>query len=124
MDLSNGPLPVPDTQTPVIETIPEGEAAPGVADGAAAPHTPQPDADPSEMVTPKPAAGNAPESSPAPALPPRSHARTLSSMPAGPHASRYVEGDDWETKTWREIVRLKEEMWMARLGVVAGDDPL
>ena len=35
---------------------------------------------------------------------------------------RYVEGDSWEAKTWREVVRLKEDMWKARVGLVEGED--
>jgi len=35
---------------------------------------------------------------------------------------RYVEGDSWEAKTWREIVRLKEDMWKARVGLVEAED--
>lgn len=35
---------------------------------------------------------------------------------------RYVEGDSWEAKTWREVVRLKEDMWKARVGLVEAED--
>lgn len=34
---------------------------------------------------------------------------------------RFVEGDAWEAKTWREVIRLKEDMWKARVGVTEGD---
>jgi hypothetical protein len=33
-------------------------------------------------------------------------------------ATGEVEEDTWEAKSWRQIVRLKEAMWRARVGVV------
>jgi len=33
----------------------------------------------------------------------------------------YLEDEDWEAKTWRMIVKLKEDMWKTRIGVVDGD---
>jgi hypothetical protein len=30
--------------------------------------------------------------------------------------------EDWESKTWRMIIKLKEDMWKTRVGVVDGED--
>jgi hypothetical protein len=106
------------------------------------PRTPDPNADSHDDDVNTPIAGIAtPPALPArPRLPPRSHGRTTSNVttvpgtrgPSGVSTSsaavtgkekpQYVEGDGWEAKTWKEVIRLKEEMWMARVGVVARKD--
>lgn len=70
---------------------------------------------PQVVATPSPAA--------APPIPPR-HARqdSLNDTPtpaaADKTAWKYLAGEDsWDNKAWREIIRLKEEMWQARVGV-------
>lgn len=67
-----------------------------------------------------------------PALPPRVNVRHASN-PAGsvsgggtgaagegqaPREKTFLAGDDWEVRTWKQVVRLKEDMWRARVGVV------
>jgi hypothetical protein len=34
----------------------------------------------------------------------------------------YLEDEEWEAKTWKMIIKLKEEMWKTRVGVVDGED--
>jgi hypothetical protein len=34
----------------------------------------------------------------------------------------YLEDEEWEAKTWRMIIKLKEDMWKTRVGVVDGED--
>jgi len=34
----------------------------------------------------------------------------------------YLNDEEWEAKTWRTIIRLKEDMWKTRVGVVDGED--
>lgn len=34
----------------------------------------------------------------------------------------FLAGDAWETRTWRQVVKLKEDMWRARVGVVDDDE--
>ena len=33
---------------------------------------------------------------------------------------QYVGDDSWEEKTWKELVRLREDMFWARLGGIRG----
>ncbi|WVW78430.1 hypothetical protein I302_100384 [Kwoniella bestiolae CBS 10118] len=73
--------------------------------------------------------GSRPNSQPPPPLPPR-HPKTpvlqLSNSGGVDGEKRYftindgtgTENNSWENKTWEKIVRLKEEMWKARIGVV------
>jgi hypothetical protein len=34
----------------------------------------------------------------------------------------YLEDEEWEAKTWRMIIKLKEDMWKTRVGVYDGED--
>jgi hypothetical protein len=106
------------------------------------PRTPDPNADSydDDVNTPVAAVATPPALPARPRLPPRSHGRTTSNVttvpgsrgPSGVSTSsaavtgkekpQYIEGDGWEAKTWKEVIRLKEEMWMARVGVVARKD--
>ncbi|KAL1411673.1 hypothetical protein Q8F55_002638 [Vanrija albida] len=64
-----------------------------------------------------------------PPLPPR-HPRTplegrasSEEMPPPPlpvprTEKTFVTGDGWEARTWRQVIKLKEDMWRARVGVV------
>ncbi|KAI5453398.1 hypothetical protein NCC49_005877 [Naganishia albida] len=66
-------------------------------------------------ITPDPSTAM-PLVTPMPARPPTLPARTEKQGSIG----REEEGDEvesWESKTWKEIVRLKEEMWRARVGI-------
>jgi hypothetical protein len=56
-----------------------------------------------------------------PLLPPR-HPRTPTTQVHDTSAvegeKSFAKGDAWEVKTWRQVVKLKEEMWKFRVGVV------
>jgi hypothetical protein len=65
----------------------------------------------------------------APPLPPR-HPRTPNAQiavkpkegPAEGETAFLREGDDaWEAKTWRQVIKLKEDMWRSRVGVRDGE---
>jgi hypothetical protein len=32
------------------------------------------------------------------------------------------DDEDWEGRTWRQVIKLKEDMWRARVGLREGDD--
>ncbi|GMK53863.1 hypothetical protein CspeluHIS016_0104490 [Cutaneotrichosporon spelunceum] len=34
----------------------------------------------------------------------------------------FLSGEEWEARTWRQVVRFKEDMWRARVGVVDDDE--
>ncbi|KAJ9100556.1 hypothetical protein QFC21_003599 [Naganishia friedmannii] len=89
---------------------------------------------PGGFITPDPSAGSlstlvAPtptRSAHAPALPPRTSMEKRGSLQSPGIRSKdeemasggtQEEVDSWESKTWREVVRLKEEIWKARVGV-------
>jgi hypothetical protein len=76
------------------------------------PITPEPPTSASQVTTPHPAP---------PKLPNRASMVPGTTAPSKT-GKRYVEGDSWEAKTWREVVRLKEDMWKARVGLVEGED--
>jgi Rab guanine nucleotide exchange factor SEC2 len=123
-----------DTATPLPPPVPRRasrrriDAAASVSapieDVEASPHeeTAADEIDPLDETDHSPTTPNAPAP---PRLPPRSHTRTTSTntviagSPVTPTGkNQWVEGDGWEAKTWKELVRLKEEMWMARMGLV------
>ena len=55
-----------------------------------------------------------------PPLPPR-NPRTPTAQIAEPTSDghkTYLIGDGWDVKTWKHVIRLKEEMWRARVGVI------
>lgn len=87
-------------------------------EGGAEPKTPDMNG-PLAVATPSPAK---PSSSAPPAIPPR-HARqdSLNDTPtpaANKSAWKYLADEEsWDNKAWKEIIRLKEEMWQARVGV-------
>lgn len=67
----------------------------------------------------------------APALPPRVNVRHASNPTTGagagsgeqggsqgPREKTFLAGDEWEVRTWKQVIRLKEDMWRARVGVV------
>jgi hypothetical protein len=94
------------------------------------PSTPDPNAQSESIpVTPEPSSAKSNDLTPqatAPKLPPRSTGNRASLVPGNSAPSttgkRYVEGDSWEAKTWKEVVRLKEDMWRARVGLVEDEE--
>ncbi|KLT45572.1 hypothetical protein CC85DRAFT_255391 [Cutaneotrichosporon oleaginosum] len=40
----------------------------------------------------------------------------------GSDGRSFLTGEGWEARTWRQVVRLKEDMWRARVGVVDDDE--
>ena len=55
-----------------------------------------------------------------PSLPPRRLKTPTSQVPesTGDGQKTFLRGDGWEVRTWKQVVKLKEEMWRARLGIV------
>lgn len=57
---------------------------------------------------------------PRPPLPPR-HPKTPTAQVANTLSEgqkTFLSGDGWEVRTWKQVIRLKEEMWKARVGVM------
>lgn len=63
----------------------------------------------------------------APSLPPRVNVRHASNPAStggagkeesGPREKTFLVGEEWEVRCWKQIIRLKEDMWRARVGVV------
>ena len=107
---------VPDSTAPTAEIEPASSPAPEQPDPSASDPTP---------TKPPPLPRRA-----GPPLPPR-HPRTPSTAPTvstpqmtEDHPSSlsiaYLKEDDesWEARTWRTVVKLKEDMWCTRVGVV------
>jgi hypothetical protein len=67
-------------------------------------------------VTPDPSTA-LPIVTPMPVRPPTLPARTEKRISIVHEKEDGEEVDSWESKTWKEVVRLKEEMWKARVGV-------
>ncbi len=40
----------------------------------------------------------------------------------GSDGRSFLTGEGWEARTWRQVVRLKEDMWRARVGVLDDDE--
>ena len=57
---------------------------------------------------------------PRPTLPPRHPKTPISHVPelASEGQKTFSGGDGWEVRTWKQVIRLKEEMWRARVGVL------
>ena len=75
------------------------------------------EAQPAEISSPRP-----PSLPPRPPLPAR-HPKTPTTQeqePSSDGSKTYLTGEGWEVRTWKQVIRLKEEMWRARVGVVEG----
>lgn len=94
-------------KSPILPVTPDM-----ASQSAGNPVTPEPPTSASQVTTPHPAP---------PKLPNRASMVPGTTAPSKT-GKRYVEGDSWEAKTWREVVRLKEDMWKARVGLVEGED--
>lgn len=66
-------------------------------------------------ITPDPSTA-LPIVTPMPVRPPTLPARTEKRVSIVNEKEDEEEVDSWESKTWKEVVRLKEEMWKARVG--------
>ncbi|KAJ9122371.1 hypothetical protein QFC22_001793 [Naganishia vaughanmartiniae] len=120
-----------------VENVAEEETSNGVDDGkmdvtmvnaAGGFITPDPSAGSlATLVTPTPTRS---AHAHAPALPPRTSMEKRGSLQSpgikmkdeettsgAVSGGVHEEADSWESKTWREVVRLKEEIWRARVGV-------
>ncbi|CAD6581844.1 MAG: hypothetical protein TREMPRED_003098 [Tremellales sp. Tagirdzhanova-0007] len=55
-----------------------------------------------------------------PPLPPRNPRTPTAQLekPTSDGLKTYLSGDGWDVKTWKNVIRLKEEMWRARVGVI------
>ena len=94
-------------KSPILPVTPDM-----ASQSAGNPVTPEPPTSASQAITPQLAP---------PKLPNRASMVPGTTAPSKT-GKRYVEGDSWEAKTWREVVRLKEDMWKARVGLVEGED--
>ncbi|GHJ87176.1 hypothetical protein NliqN6_3578 [Naganishia liquefaciens] len=132
-------VPIPTPPRPARRAVPAPPAPPVVPERSRARPTsltlePNPDAVATPLaadqvpITPDPAQEQeheqeqpvvTPVAARLPVLPVRSSAKRGSIVEArGMDAG---EVDSWEGKTWREVVRLKEEMWKARVGVTEAE---
>lgn len=128
----SAPTPTPTPPRPARRAVPVLPTAPAVPERSRARPTsltldPKPETTPttSEQVpiTPDPTTASQPAvvtpvPTRAPLLPARTDKRgSVAENREDTGAEGEGEVDSWEGKTWREVVRLKEEMWKARVGV-------
>jgi hypothetical protein len=116
---------LPPTPTrPARRAVPVPPAAPAIpersrARPASLTLSPRPDASTTAEtlpITPDPSTA-VPVVTPMPVRPPALPARTEKRVSIVHEKEDPEEVDSWESKTWKEVVRLKEEMWRARVGV-------